>query len=580
MKLAPMASCLILLLSLWLAMGLPNEAPTQSDGESEIGIQFVDRALEAGLKHQTIYGDEDRNRYLLETTGAGVALIDYDGDGWLDIFFVNGSRLGGFPVGEEPVSRLYRNNRNGTFTDVTEHAGVGRHGWGQAVCAGDFDNDGWIDLFVTYWGQNVLYRNRGDGTFEDVTEASLLLQDRRRWNTGCAFVDYDRDGHLDLFVANYIDFEPENTPTPDSGLCLYKGTPVACGPPGLPGGKNILYRNRGDGTFEDVSAEAGILDAEGTYALGVVAFDFDNDGWPDIYVANDSNPSALYRNNRDGTFTDIGVLAGCALSQDGKPQAGMGVSVGDFNRSGFFDVFKTNFAGDTSNLYRNLGNGFFEEAAFSTGVGVNTRWLGWGCGFVDLNLNGWLDIFEVNGHVYPEVRNLESEAKYRQPKVVYMNRAGVRFEDVTGRLGGPLLEPKAGRGAAFGDLDNDGDVDVVVNNVNDFPSLYINESRHENRWIALDLEGVRSNRSAIGARVILRAGEVTMIDEVRSGGSYFSQNDMRVRFGLGQAEMIDEVEIRWPSGQVDHLVNPTPNQIFKVREGAFPAETDQSKSNP
>jgi hypothetical protein len=347
---------------------------------------------------------------LLETTGCGAAVLDIDSDGWLDLYLVNGTTLEGFPKGKEPISHLYRNRRDGTFENVTARAGVGQSGWGQGACAADYDNDGRDDLFVTSWGQNHLYRNRGDGTFDDVTATAGLANAKPRWGSGCAFLDYDRDGRLDLLAANYIDFDLASAPVPESGLCRYKGVPVACGPPGLPGGKNVLYRNTGDGTFEDVSAASGVAAAKGSYGLGVSTLDFDDDGWTDVYVANDSKPSTLYRNNRDGTFTDIAILAGCAYSQDGKPQAGMGVAVGDYDRNGTMDIFKTNFAGDTATLYANTGTGFCEDRTFPSGIGRNTRWLGWGVGFADFDLDGWLDLFLVNGHVYPEVEQLRSEA--------------------------------------------------------------------------------------------------------------------------------------------------------------------------
>ena len=382
---------------------LSSSSARLAEDSTTVGFTFTNIAREAGVTAVTVFGGERSNRYLLETTGCGVAVFDYDNDGRLDIFLVNGTTLDGFPKGAEPTSHLYRNKGDGTFEDVTARAGVGAHGWGQGAATGDYDNDGDEDLFVTYYGQNRLYRNNGDGTFAEMTERAGLKSTRLRWGTGTAFIDYDRDGRLDLFVANYIDLDLATAPTPDSGLCRYKGVPVACGPPGLPGGKNALYRNKGDGMFEDVSERAGILKANGTYGLGVSTLDFDDDGWTDVYVANDSNPSALYRNNRDGTFTDVGVRAGCAYSQDGKPQAGMGVGIGDYDRNGTVDLVKTNFAGDTSTLYANLGNGFCEDKTFASGLGTNTRWLGWGAGFVDLDNDGWLDIFLTNGHVYPEV---------------------------------------------------------------------------------------------------------------------------------------------------------------------------------
>ena len=388
---------------------------------------FTEIAARAGLTAATVYGGVRSNRFLLETTGTGVAALDYDNDGWLDAFIANGTTLEGFPKGKEPTSHLYRNKRDGTFEDVTSRAGLALSGWGQGTCAGDYDNDGWVDLFVTFWGTNRLFRNRGDGTFAETTKQAGLEATRVRWGAGCAFLDYDRDGKLDLFAANYIDLDLATSPVPESGLCRYKGLPVACGPPGLPGGKNILYKNRGDGTFADVSTASGITRAHGTYGLGVSTLDFDDDGWVDLYVANDSNPSALYRNNRDGTFTDIGVAAGCAYSQDGKPQAGMGVAIGDYNRDGRMDIFKTNFAGDTSTLYANNGNGLCEDRTFASGFGRNTRWLGWATAFVDLGNDGWLDLFLANGHVYPEVVQLQTEAAYAQRKVnVVQQIAGPR----------------------------------------------------------------------------------------------------------------------------------------------------------
>ena len=536
---------------------------------------FTEIAARAGLTAATVYGGVRSNRFLLETTGTGVAALDYDNDGWLDAFIANGTTLEGFPKGKEPTSHLYRNKRDGTFEDVTSRAGLALSGWGQGACAGDYDNDGWVDLFVTFWGTNRLFRNRGDGTFAETTKQAGLEATRVRWGAGCAFLDYDRDGKLDLFAANYIDLDLATSPVPESGLCRYKGLPVACGPPGLPGGKNILYRNRGDGTFADVSTASGITRAHGTYGLGVSTLDFDDDGWVDLYVANDSNPSALYRNNRDGTFTDIGVAAGCAYSQDGKPQAGMGVAVGDYNRDGRMDIFKTNFAGDTSTLYANNGNGLCEDRTFASGFGRNTRWLGWGVAFLDLDLDGWQDLFLVNGHVYPEVEQLKSEAGYRQRKVVYRNRGDGRFDDVTEQLGPPVTVPKAGRGAAFADFDNDGDVDVLVSNVHDTPELYRLDQRQPRTWAALQLVGVTSNRSAIGARVKLTAGGATQVGEVRGGGSYYSQNDLRVHFGLGGAASIDRVEVRWPGGREELWTAVETNRVVTLTEGTGRPVTDK-----
>jgi hypothetical protein len=537
------------------------------DDTTTVGFTFTNSAREAGLTAITVFGGQRSNRYLLETTGCGVALFDYDNDGRLDIFLVNGATLEGFPRGAAPTAHLYRNKGDGVFEDVTARSGLNASGWGQGAATGDYDNDGDEDLFVTYYGQNRLYRNNGDGTFAEVTERAGLTSTRLRWGTGAAFIDYDRDGRLDLFVANYIDLDLATAPTPDSGLCRYKGVPVACGPPGLPGGRNALYRNKGDGSFEDVSERAGILEAHGSYGLGVSTLDFDDDGWTDVYVANDSNPSALYRNNRDGTFTDVGVRAGCAYSQDGKPQAGMGVGVGDYDRNGTIDLVKTNFAGDTTTLYANLGNGFCEDRTFASGLGINTRWLGWGAGFVDLDNDGWLDIFLTNGHVYPEVAQIKTEAAYQQRKVIYRNLGNGRFVDITERLGPPASTPRAGRGTAFGDVDNDGDVDIVVNNMHDTPDLFRNDSRNDHRWLLVKLTGTTSNRSAIGARVRAVIGEVTLVEEVRGGGSYISQNDLRVHFGLGALKEVARLEVRWPNGLEEVWEHVASNQLLVLKEG-------------
>ena len=396
----------------------------QADGAA-LGFSFAEVAEAAGLTAKTVFGGQKTNRYLLETTGSGVAVLDYDGDDWLDVFVVNGTTLEGFPKGQEPTSHLYRNRRDGSFEDVTAKAGLVLTGWGQGACAGDYDNDGDDDLFVTYWGQNRLYRNRGNGTLRRGRARARAWPARApRWGAGCAFLDFDRDGRLDLFAANYIDFNLADAPVPESGLCRYKGVPVACGPPGLRGGKNLLYRNAGDGTFADVSGRGRhhARRAAPTAWASARSISTTTGGWMCM------SRTIRIRARCTGTIATARLpispwRSGCAYSQDGKPQAGMGVAVGDYNRDGRMDIFKTNFAGDTSTLYANAGGGLCEDRTFAAGIGMNTRWLGWGVGFVDLDRDGWLDLFLVNGHVYPEVEQLKSEAGYKQRKVVYRNLA-------------------------------------------------------------------------------------------------------------------------------------------------------------
>jgi hypothetical protein len=559
----------------------PPPGPASPIAGTPLGLQFADVAATAGLNAKTIYGGEGKNEYLLETTGCGVAFYDYDHDGWQDIFLVNGWRLEGFAKGSEPTCHLFRNNRDGTFTDVTIKAGLARSGWGQGCCVGDYDNDGYDDLFVSYYGQNALFHNNGNGTFVDVTAKAGLAQAKTRWNSGCAFLDYDRDGHLDLFVANYIDFDIKTAPTPESANCAYKGITVACGPPGLAAGKNILYHNNGNGTFTDVSEKSGMWTTIGNYGLSVAVADFDNDGWPDIYVANDSTAATLYRNQKDGTFRDVAIESGAALSPDGKPQAGMGVSVGDYNRDGSLDIAKTNFAGDTDSLYANLGDGSFEDRTYLAGLGINTRYLGWGVGFFDMDNDGWLDLLVSNGHVYPEVNGHKSEAPYAEPKYLYRNLRNGRFEDVSAQGGPGIAASVPARGCAFGDYDNDGDLDIVVNCVNALPQLLRCDSQWKRNWVKVKAVGVKSNRTGIGARITVVAKTqkdakqpLSQIDEVRSGGSYYSQNDLRLHFGLDQAAIVDRIEVRWPSGQVDSFTNLAVNRLYVIEEGSKTARSE------
>jgi len=546
---------------LWLLM--PAGTPEEDVAD------YVDIAASARLTARTVIGGETTKEFILESTGGGVALLDYDGDGWTDIFLVNGSRIGGFTGGEEPTNRLYRNNHDGTFTDVTAKAGLVRHGWGQGACAGDYNGDGNPDLFVTYYGWNVLYRNNGDGTFKDVTREAGVATAQALWNTGAAFLDYDRDGRLDLFVAHYAAYEDAARYGHGSGqTCRWKGLPVFCGPRGLTGSQNTLYHNNGGGTFRDVSGEAGILRPGPGYGFTPLVLDYDNDGWPDVYVASDSTASLLFHNRRDGTFEETGVAAGVAYNEDGREQAGMGVAAGDYDNDGWLDILKTNFADDTSTLYHNRRDGTFSDSTFAAGLGVNTRYLGWGAHFLDFNSDGWADILIVNGHVYPEVDRAPLDSAYRQRKILYVNRRDGTFGDVSLRAGPGIALEKSSRGAAFGDLFNTGQVNAVVNNMNDAPTLLHNRRPSPNHALLIELEGTRSNRSAIGARVSVQAQGWRMIDEVRSGGSFCSQNDLRLRFGLGPRQEAESVEIAWPSGRTEILHRVAADQWVRIREGA------------
>ncbi len=531
-------------------------------------VKFENIASRAGLTAPTIFGGRTTWKYILETTGCGAAFFDYDNDGWLDIFLVNGTTLEG-TESPRPANRLYHNKRDGTFTDVTEKAGLIKCGWGQGVCIGDYDNDGFDDLFVTYWGQNVLYHNNGDGTFTDVTKKSGLDVAQTRWGVGCAFLDYDRDGFLDLFVANYIDFDLKTAPLPNESAsnCVYRGMAVNCGPRGLKKARNYLYRNNGDGTFTDVTDKTGIAKAPPSFGLGVLVGDFNNDSWPDIYVSNDSEAAYLFWNNGNGTFTEGGMIAGVGTSVDGRNQSGMGVAAGDYNCDGLLDILKMNFSDDLPNLYRNDGGGLFEEDTLPAGLGLHSDYLGWGCGFVDVDNDGWPDIFWVNGHVYPELERVKGPISFRMPMVLYHNLGNGKFEDVTNRAGSAFAQKLVGRGAAFGDFDNDGAIDIVVNPINDLPLLLKSQSSSGNNWITLKFVGTKSNRSAIGTRARCVTGKHQQIDEVRSGGGFMSQSDLRVHFGLGKAVHVDLLEVSWPSGRVDRFTGLSVNKIITLREG-------------
>jgi hypothetical protein len=571
-----MSGRLALALSLGATAALALESPSPSPGPSAAWpVTFTDVAEQAGLRHVSVYGGLERKRFIIETNGAGVAFLDYDGDGWLDALVLSGTRLedgaredAAWPRGEAPTNRLYRNNRDGTFADETDRAGLRRTAWSSSVCAGDYDNDGHLDLFLTAFGRNALYRNRGDGRFEDVTARAGLAAQATRWGSGCSFFDYDRDGRADLFVANYLSFDLATALEPGQGPnCVWKGVPVNCGPKGLPTDTHLLYHNAGDGTFKDVSEASGIARVTGRYAMTAAAADLDGDGWLDLYVACDSTAAILYRNNRDGTFTDVAVASGTAYNEYGGSQAGMGLGVGDFDGDGRLDLLKTHFADDIPALYRNLGRGLFEDAAVAAGLGVLNRYVEWGGGLVDLDNDGLQDLVYVTGNVYPEIERQLPQYPHRGPRVVFRNVGDGRFEDVSARSGPGAVTPHSSRGAAFGDFDNDGDVDLLVMNMNAPPSLLRNDYAGGNAWLGVRLTGTRSDRAALGATVTVTAGGRTQSRAVLSQSSYYSHDDLRLHFGLGAARQAERVEVRWPSGGVDVLKDVTARQVLTIREG-------------
>lgn len=546
---------------------VPRKTQTAARGQRHpelFGAKLSDVAALAGLHAPTIFGSPEKHIYILEAIGCGCAFFDYDNDGWLDLFVLSGTILDGRPDGA--TNRLYRNNRDGTFTDVTVEAGLHRTGWAYGVCVGDTDNNGYEDLFITYWGQNVLYRNNGDGTFTDISGKALPPQEGTRWGTGCTFLDYDRDGNLDLFVANYLGFDRNKAPLPGTTPnCRFSGMAVNCGPHGFPFGAHSLYRNDGKGVFTDVSRESGILKAQSSYGLTAIAADLDDDGWPDIYVACDSTPSLLFLNNHNGTFREEGVLRGVAYSGDGQEQAGMGVAAADLHGSGRLDLLKTHFADDLPILYRNTGRGEFEEATRKAGLAVDNRFVCWGAGFEDFDNDGNLDLFVSTGHVYPEVERQFAQYPAKSPQLLFRGLDGGLFEELLPSDNVMPSQTHNSRGCAFGDFDNDGDMDIAIVNLNEPPSLLRTDVISGHHWIKVRLVGRVSNRSAIGARVYVTTQSQTQMRERMSAGSYLSSNDPRLHFGLG-VESHAEIRVRWPSGKQQRFSSQMADRLVTIDE--------------
>ena len=555
--------------SLAFAQGVADRHTTAQPRGAKSGLpveyKLTDVAAQAGLHATTVYGPIDHKDYIMEAVGCGCAFIDYDNDGWIDIFLLCGTRHDAAPA--DATNRLYHNNRDGTFTDITQKAGLAATGWASAVCVGDYNNDGFEDLFITYFGQNRLYRNNGNGTFTNVTKEAGLTNDPTRWGSGCTFVDLNRNGRLDLFVANYTGFDFATVPRPGSAAnCTWKGVAVSCGPRGLPTGRHSLYRNNGNGTFTDISHESGVMEQKDSYGMTAVAADFSGHGQQEIYLASDSTPSLFFVNTGKPRLDEQGVMRGVALSDDGEEQAGMGIAVGDYNLDGRLDIFKTHFSDDTNVLYRNEGDGSFTDVTFAARLGVETRYTGWGTGMVDLDNNGFPDLFLVTGSVYPEIEKKIAGYPYKSPRIVFRNLGKGVFEELIEEAGPGVAATHSSRGCAFGDFDNDGDMDMLIINLNEPPSLLRNDVQNTRHWIKVKLVGVTSNRSAIGARVLVHYGDKLQAQSVMSQSSFYSASDLRLHFGIGEVSNVD-VDVFWPSSGKQTLHAVPANQLVTIKEG-------------